>query len=91
LGRFARAMPVIIDPALYMKKKGDLFWIPQKRELPTAFKLFGGKHAFLHPLLPNFFTSGCIHKRASKVQYYARDLPCTKSSHSIVKQSNLNF
>ncbi|XP_051178933.1 beta-glucuronosyltransferase GlcAT14B [Lolium perenne] len=39
---FARAMPVIIDPALYMKKKGDLFWIPQKRELPTAFKLFGG-------------------------------------------------
>ncbi|XP_037428842.1 beta-glucuronosyltransferase GlcAT14B-like [Triticum dicoccoides] len=39
---FARAMPVIIDPALYMKKKGDLFWIPQKRELPTAFKLFTG-------------------------------------------------
>jgi hypothetical protein len=44
-------MPVIIDPALYMKKKGDLFWIPQKRELPTAFKLFGGTHALL---LPNF-------------------------------------
>ncbi|CAM0875369.1 unnamed protein product [Alopecurus aequalis] len=39
---FARAMPVIIDPALYMKTKGDLFWIPQKRELPTAFKLFTG-------------------------------------------------
>jgi hypothetical protein len=40
-------MPVIIDPALYMKKKGDLFWIPQKRELPTAFKLFGGMYAFM--------------------------------------------
>jgi hypothetical protein len=39
-------MPVIIDPALYMKKKGDLFWIPQKRELPTAFKLFGGTHSY---------------------------------------------
>jgi hypothetical protein len=48
-------MPVIIDPALYMKKKGDLFWIPQKRELPTAFKLFGGTHAFFLPVLPNFF------------------------------------
>ncbi|KAI4966016.1 hypothetical protein ZWY2020_046850 [Hordeum vulgare] len=36
---FARAMPVIIDAALYAKK-GDLFWIPQKRELPTALKLF---------------------------------------------------
>ncbi|CAN6322961.1 unnamed protein product [Urochloa humidicola] len=39
---FARAMPVIIDPALYMKTKGDLFWVPEKRSLPTAFKLFTG-------------------------------------------------
>ena len=35
-------MPVIIDPALYMKSKGDLFWVPEKRSLPTAFKLFTG-------------------------------------------------
>ncbi|RCV41395.1 hypothetical protein SETIT_9G132600v2 [Setaria italica] len=39
---FARAMPVIIDPALYMKTKGDLFWVQEKRSLPTAFKLFTG-------------------------------------------------
>ncbi|XP_066326392.1 beta-glucuronosyltransferase GlcAT14B-like [Miscanthus floridulus] len=39
---FARAMPVIIDPALYMKTKGDLFWMPERRSLPTAFKLFTG-------------------------------------------------
>ncbi|KAL6894458.1 hypothetical protein ACP4OV_008556 [Aristida adscensionis] len=39
---FARAMPVIIDPGLYMKTKGDLFWVPEKRSLPTAFKLFTG-------------------------------------------------
>ncbi|RLN39231.1 beta-glucuronosyltransferase GlcAT14B-like [Panicum miliaceum] len=39
---FARAMPVIIDPALYMKTKGDLFWVPERRSLPTAFKLFTG-------------------------------------------------
>ncbi|KAM0900994.1 hypothetical protein ACQ4PT_020273 [Festuca glaucescens] len=38
----ARAMPVIIDPALYMKTKGDLLWTPQERQLPTAFKLFTG-------------------------------------------------
>jgi hypothetical protein len=35
-------MPVIIDPALYMKTKGDLFWMPERRSLPTAFKLFTG-------------------------------------------------
>ncbi|OEL33009.1 Beta-glucuronosyltransferase GlcAT14B [Dichanthelium oligosanthes] len=39
---FARAMPVIIDPALYMKTKSDLFWVAEKRSLPTAFKLFTG-------------------------------------------------
>ncbi|KAK3146427.1 hypothetical protein QOZ80_3BG0265990 [Eleusine coracana subsp. coracana] len=39
---FARAMPVIIDPGLYKKTKGDLFWVPERRELPTAFKLFTG-------------------------------------------------
>ncbi|TVU45608.1 hypothetical protein EJB05_05099, partial [Eragrostis curvula] len=39
---FARAMPVIIDPGLYLKTKGDLLWVPERRELPTAFKLFTG-------------------------------------------------
>jgi hypothetical protein len=40
-------MPVIVDPALYMKTKGDLFWMPEKRSLPTAFKLFTGMDALL--------------------------------------------
>lgn len=33
---------MIVDPALYMKTKGELFWIPERRSLPTAFKLFTG-------------------------------------------------
>uniref|UniRef100_A0A0E0JCV8 Uncharacterized protein n=1 Tax=Oryza nivara TaxID=4536 RepID=A0A0E0JCV8_ORYNI len=40
--RYQRAKPVIIDPGLYMKKKSDVFWIPQRRSVPTAFKLFTG-------------------------------------------------
>uniref|UniRef100_A0A0E0RKJ5 Uncharacterized protein n=1 Tax=Oryza rufipogon TaxID=4529 RepID=A0A0E0RKJ5_ORYRU len=39
---YQRAKPVIIDPGLYMKKKADVFWIPQRRSVPTAFKLFTG-------------------------------------------------
>ncbi|KAL5976692.1 Beta-glucuronosyltransferase GlcAT14B [Asimina triloba] len=35
-----RAKPVIIDPGLYMLKKSDVFWITQRRSVPTAFKLF---------------------------------------------------
>jgi hypothetical protein len=47
LFRFQRAKPVIIDPGLYMKKKADVFWIPQRRSVPTAFKLFTGNRALL--------------------------------------------
>ncbi|XP_008808722.1 beta-glucuronosyltransferase GlcAT14B-like [Phoenix dactylifera] len=39
---FHRAKPIIIDPGLYMLKKADVFWIPQRRSVPTAFKLFTG-------------------------------------------------
>ncbi|KAI3446927.1 hypothetical protein Pfo_030985 [Paulownia fortunei] len=37
-----RAKPVIIDPGLYSLQKSDLFWISEKRKVPTAFKLFTG-------------------------------------------------
>lgn len=37
-----RAKPVIVDPGLYMRKKSDVFWVTQKRSVPTAFKLFTG-------------------------------------------------
>ncbi|KAK1267769.1 hypothetical protein QJS04_geneDACA017100 [Acorus gramineus] len=37
-----RAKPLIIDPGLYKSKKSDVFWMTQRRELPTAFKLFTG-------------------------------------------------
>ncbi|KAL8266340.1 hypothetical protein R6Q59_003684 [Mikania micrantha] len=37
-----RAKPVIVDPGLYMTKKADVFWITQRRSVPTAFKLFTG-------------------------------------------------
>uniref|UniRef100_A0A0E0JFA5 BGGP Beta-1-3-galactosyl-O-glycosyl-glycoprotein n=1 Tax=Oryza punctata TaxID=4537 RepID=A0A0E0JFA5_ORYPU len=37
-----RAKPVIVDPGLYMAHKQDIFYVAQRRELPTAFKLFTG-------------------------------------------------
>ncbi|XP_052162326.1 beta-glucuronosyltransferase GlcAT14B-like [Oryza glaberrima] len=37
-----RARPVIVDPGLYMARKQDIFYVEQRRELPTAFKLFTG-------------------------------------------------
>ncbi|WCJ20843.1 Core-2/I-branching beta-1 6-N-acetylglucosaminyltransferase family protein [Euphorbia peplus] len=39
---YQRAKPIIIDPGLYMSKKADVFWITQRRSVPTAFKLFTG-------------------------------------------------
>lgn len=37
-----RAKPIIMDPGLYLTKKSDVFWITQRRSVPTAFKLFTG-------------------------------------------------
>ncbi|MBA0766789.1 hypothetical protein Gotri_015795 [Gossypium trilobum] len=37
---FQRAKPIIIDPGLYSMRKADVFWVTQKRSVPTAFKLF---------------------------------------------------
>ncbi|CAN1162840.1 Beta-glucuronosyltransferase GlcAT14A [Linum perenne] len=39
-----RAKPIIVDPGLYMTKKSDVFWITQRRSVPTAFKLFTGTY-----------------------------------------------
>ena len=33
---------MIVDPGLYMTEKTDVFWITQRRSVPTAFKLFTG-------------------------------------------------
>ncbi|KAF7838718.1 beta-glucuronosyltransferase GlcAT14B-like [Senna tora] len=38
----ARAKPVIIDPGLYSLHKSDVFWVTEKRNVPTAYKLFTG-------------------------------------------------
>ncbi|CAA7013805.1 unnamed protein product [Microthlaspi erraticum] len=37
-----RAMPLMIDPALYMLNKSDILWVRPGRSLPAAFKLFTG-------------------------------------------------
>ncbi|KAF4376631.1 hypothetical protein CsatB_021628 [Cannabis sativa] len=39
---YQRAKPIIVDPGLYMTKKEDVFWVTQRRSVPTAFKLFTG-------------------------------------------------
>ncbi|MED6179877.1 Beta-glucuronosyltransferase GlcAT14B [Stylosanthes scabra] len=37
-----RAKPVIIDPALYSVNKSDVFWVTERRSVPTQYKLFTG-------------------------------------------------
>ncbi|KAI4388292.1 hypothetical protein MLD38_000635 [Melastoma candidum] len=52
-----RAMPLIVDPGLYMSKKSDIFWVSPRRALPTAFKLFSGS-AWM--ILSRSFVEYCI-------------------------------
>ncbi|KAF8391341.1 hypothetical protein HHK36_023645 [Tetracentron sinense] len=52
-----RAKPLIIDPGLYKSTKSDVFWVTQRREMPTAFKLFTGS-AWM--VLSRSFVEYCI-------------------------------
>lgn len=44
-GREQRVKPIIIDPGLYQDKKTDIYWMTQRRAVPTKFRLFTGKFA----------------------------------------------
>ncbi|KAI9125661.1 hypothetical protein K1719_003079 [Acacia pycnantha] len=39
---YHRAKPIIIDPGLYSLHKSDVFWVTEKRNVPSAYKLFTG-------------------------------------------------
>ncbi|XP_021287482.1 beta-glucuronosyltransferase GlcAT14A isoform X2 [Herrania umbratica] len=52
-----RAMPLIIDPGLYMSTKSDVFLATPRRTLPTAFKLFTGS---AWTVLSHSFVEFCV-------------------------------
>ncbi|PKA61896.1 hypothetical protein AXF42_Ash008728 [Apostasia shenzhenica] len=37
-----RARPIIVDPQLYGSQKANVFWVKDKRSMPSSFKLFVG-------------------------------------------------
>ncbi|KAK4265202.1 hypothetical protein QN277_026285 [Acacia crassicarpa] len=39
---YHRAKPIIIDPGLYSLHKSDVFWVTEKRNVPSAYTLFTG-------------------------------------------------
>ena len=52
---------MVVDPGLYLKTKRDLMWMnteTQKRELPTAFKLFTGTPQLICGCTPRTFLPG---------------------------------
>ncbi|XP_051182821.1 beta-glucuronosyltransferase GlcAT14A [Lolium perenne] len=49
--------PIIVDPGLYLSSRTDIFYATQKRELPSAYKLFTGSSSVI---LSRKFTEYCI-------------------------------
>ncbi|KAL0681064.1 hypothetical protein Bca4012_047911 [Brassica carinata] len=70
-----RAKPIIIDPGLYMSKKADVFWVSQKRSMPTAFKLFtGSAWMMLSRPFVDYFIWGWDNLPRIVLMYYANFL-----------------
>ncbi|XP_044982925.1 beta-glucuronosyltransferase GlcAT14A [Hordeum vulgare subsp. vulgare] len=49
--------PIVVDPGLYLSSRTDIFYATQKRELPSAYKLFTGSSSVI---LSREFTEYCI-------------------------------
>ncbi|CAN8299911.1 unnamed protein product [Cochlearia groenlandica] len=70
-----RAKPIIIDPGLYMSKKSDVYWVSQKRSMPTAFKLFtGSAWMMLSRPFVDYFIWGWDNLPRIVLMYYANFL-----------------
>ncbi|KAI3838719.1 hypothetical protein MKX03_035558 [Papaver bracteatum] len=55
-----RARQVIIDPGLYSLQKSDVFWVSEKKSLPTTFKLFTfHKEMFLTCMICGNYSWSC--------------------------------
>ncbi|CAL5185601.1 unnamed protein product [Lathyrus oleraceus] len=52
-----RGKPIFIDPALYSKKKSEIWQVTKQRSLPTAFKLYTGS---AWTMLSRSFVEYCI-------------------------------
>lgn len=100
LCRFQRAKPVIVDPGLYLSKKSDVFWITQRRSVPTAFKLFTGSNnnfysffywfilqLFLYWIPVNSFYWGCLY--VDSPLWFVICHPCVSGSIELDEVSHL--
>lgn len=50
--RNERAKPMIVDPGLYGVHRTDVFWVKERRSMPSSFKLFVGTTLELISFLP---------------------------------------
>lgn len=41
--RSRRIRPIVVDPSLYLSTRTDIVYATQKRDLPSAYRLFTGK------------------------------------------------
>ncbi|XP_077209776.1 beta-glucuronosyltransferase GlcAT14B-like [Tasmannia lanceolata] len=87
---FQRAKPVIIDPGLYSSQKSDVFWVTEKRSVPTAFKLFtGSAWMMLSRPFMEFCVWGWDNLPRTVLMYYANFLSSPEGYfHTVICNTN---
>lgn len=67
-----RVKPIIIDPGFYQLEKSDIFWMTQRRAVPSAFRLFtGSAWAALTRNFIEYTNSGWDNLPRTVLMYYA--------------------
>ncbi|XP_010550094.1 PREDICTED: beta-glucuronosyltransferase GlcAT14B [Tarenaya hassleriana] len=89
---YHRAKPIIIDPGLYMSKKADVFWVTQRRSVPTAFKLYtGSAWMVLSRPFVDYFIWGWDNLPRTALMYYSNFLSSPEGYFHTVICNALEF
>ncbi|KAH0468714.1 hypothetical protein IEQ34_001946 [Dendrobium chrysotoxum] len=87
-----RARPIIVDPGLYGSDKTEVFWVKDKRSLPSSFKLFVGSSCVIlsWPFL-EFCILGWDNLPRTLLMYYTNFLASSEGYFHTVICNSMDF
>lgn len=87
-----RARPIIVDPGLYGSDKTDVFWVKDRRSLPSSFKLFvGSSCVILSWSFLEFCILGWDNLPRTLLMYYTNFLTSSESYFHTVICNSMDF
>ncbi|KAJ6806838.1 beta-glucuronosyltransferase GlcAT14B [Iris pallida] len=87
-----RSRPMIVDPGLYGSNKSEVFWMKEKRSMPSSFKLFvGSAWVILSRPFLEFCILGWDNLPRTLLMYYTNSFSSTEGYFHTVICNSMDF